>query len=318
MKHFFGRFDLIRQMVAATLALVSMTVFADTAVYSGTLGVPNVGYASFQENITGSTVYVGIARAQKQFMNTIKSTISTPIMSIITTIPGYQPGSAYVSVSGPVTFTLNNGIASFSGLRVGASLSASQTQNGLTATCLVQVATNPGMTITGTVDPASGTFTITGIQNFNLSTSYSCSSNLDWLPIVNIIVDTLINQSVDKAIAQQTQNAYNALNNIGALAPIHFVGIDTIPSGKLIYNGVDYAAQLKAGLANLFYSTNMSVTIGDPTYYMTGPKGYAHIAYSTDLVLAFNINGFTFQLLDKRSYVDEVYCPSTTTYCYFF
>lgn len=300
------------------LTLTLTTASAATAVYSGTLGIPNVGYASYQENISNPNVYAGIALAQQQFMNTIKSSISPPIMSIISGVSGYQAGSGYVSASGPITITLNNGVVSLSGLQVSASLVVSQANYGITATCNVTTSTNPGLTITGTLNPATGILSPTGVQNFSLSTSYSCSNSLDWVPIVNLIADTMINRLVDQQIAQQTRNAYNSLGNIGELAPIHFIGLDQIPNGIFIYNGTDYGAQLKSSLFSIYYSSNVRVTIGDPKYYIIGPKGYPHIAHSTDLVMSLNINGLTLDLLDKRTYVDEVYCPSSAPYCFFF
>jgi len=305
-------------MLAGAMALASATALADTAVYSGSLGVPNVGYASYQEDVATSKVYAGIVAAQQQVMGTIKSTMSAPIMSVITGVSGYQPGTGYVSVSGPVTLTLSNGVATFSGLQVAVSMTVKQSQYGITASCVVTASTNPGMTVSGKIDPIAGTFTVTEVKNFTLSTGYLCSTNVDWVPIVNVIVDTLITQHVDQKIATVTQNAYNKLSDVGKLEPIHFMGLDSIPNGVLVYNGTDYAAQLRAGLANLFYSTTMSVTIGDPKRYITGTKGFPHTAYSTDLLLSFSINGFSFQLIEKRTYVDEIYCPPSGAYCYFY
>src|SRR6185369_4382492 len=101
---------MIRQlMLVGALALASTTALADTAVYSGSLGVPNVGYASYQEDVATSKVYAGIVAAQQQVMGTIKSTMSAPILSTLAGISGYQPGSGYVAVNGPITLTLNNG-----------------------------------------------------------------------------------------------------------------------------------------------------------------------------------------------------------------
>jgi hypothetical protein len=310
---------MIRKLcLAAVLALASGFAAAETVVYQGSLGIPNVGYAEYSQTSTSPNVYGGVIRAQQKFMSTLKAAIAPPIVAMLQTVDGYQAGSGSASVSGPVTFALNNGVASFSGLQLNAGLTVKQSKFGITATCSIQVRNNPGTTVTGTVDPVAGTFTITGVQNFTLSSSYSCSTNVDWVPVVNIVVDTLITRLADQVLAQKTQEAYNSLNSIGSLQPIHFAGIDSIPDGALLFNGVDYGAQVRSRLANLFNKASFSVTIGDPKHYITGPKGYAHLAYSSDLILSFTIDEFRFQLLDRRTYVDEVFCPSTSTYCYFF
>jgi hypothetical protein len=310
---------MIRKLcLAAAFMLASGVASAATVVYQGLLSLPNSGYAEYTQTATSPNAYGGIIRAQQKFMSTLKASIAPPIIAMLSGVDGYQAGSASASVNGPITFALNNGVASFTGMQLHASLTVKQSKFGVTATCLIQVANNPGTTITGSVDPVAGTFTVTGIQNFTLSSNYSCSTNLDWVPIVNIVVDTLITKLADKALAEQTQKAYNALNDIGSLQPIHFAGIDSIPDGMLLFNGVDYGAQVRSRLANLFNKASFSVTIGDPKYYITGPKGYAHLAYSSDLILSFTIDEFRFQLLDRRTYVDEVFCPSSTTYCYFF
>lgn len=304
--------------LAAVLALACGFAAAGTVVYSGSLGIPNVGYAEYQQTESSPNVYGGILSAQQKFMSTLKASIAPPIVEMLAGIEGYQPGSASASLSGPITFALNNGVATFSGMQLHAAVTLHQTYHGISGSCSVQVANNPGMTVTGTVNPLTGTFTVTGVQNFTLTSSYTCSTSLDWIPIVNIVVDTVVTKLADRKIAEKTQDAYNALNDIGSLQPIHFAGIDSIPDGALLLNGVDYGAQLRGRLANLFYKTSFSVTIGDPKYYITGPKGYAHIAHSSDLILSFTIDEFRFQLLDRRTYVDEVFCPSTSTYCFFF
>lgn len=298
----------------------AQTAIADTAVYEGFIQAPNGTFAFYTENATPNGVYGGIVRAQQTVMNSLKSTIAPPLLAAVSSVPGYQQGSGFVSVSGPVTLTLSNGTARFSGLKVGASLVVQKSQNGVTANCLFQVSTNPEMAIVGTVDPAAGTLTLgpNAIQNFSLSTYYSCSTNIDWVPVVNLVVDAIINHYIDQAIAQQTAAAYNALANIGELQPMQFAGINQIPNGALLYNGIDYGAQLKSKLINLFYNTSVSVTIGDPKHYITGPKGYPHEAYSSDLILMFNIDGYSFQLSDKRTYIDDVYCPPNGRYCFFY
>lgn len=310
---------MIRKLcLAAALALASGFASAEEVVYQGSLGIPNVGYAQYQQTSTGANVYGGIINAQQKFMSTLKASITPPIVAMLSGVDGYQPGSASASVSGPITFALNNGVATFSGMQLHAALTAKQSKFGITATCSIQVSNNPGTTVSGTVDPVAGTFTVTGVQNFTLSSSYSCSTDVDWVPVVNIVVDTLITRLADQVLAKKTQEAYNSLNSIGSLQPIHFAGIDSIPDGALLFNGVDYGAQVRGRLANLFNKTSFSVTIGDPKYYITGPKGYAHLAHSSDLILSFTIDEFRFQLLDRRTYVDEVFCPANATYCYFF
>jgi hypothetical protein len=216
---------MIRKLcLAAVLALASGFAAAETVVFQGSLGIPNVGYAEYSQTSTSPNVYGGVIRAQQKFMSTLKAAIAPPIVAMLQTVDGYQAGSGSASVSGPVTFALNNGVASFSGLQLNAGLTVKQSKFGITATCSIQVRNNPGTTVTGTVDPVAGTFTITGVQNFTLSSSYSCSTNVDWVPVVNIVVDTLITRLADQVLAQKTQEAYNSLNAIGSLQPIHFAG----------------------------------------------------------------------------------------------
>lgn len=298
-------------LLGAALAVCSFATFANSAVYLGTVTTPT-GFANYQENIQGARVYAAVASAQQQVMATIKSTISSQLMPIITTTPGYQAGSGMVVANGPVTISLNNGVATLSGLTVNASLTVAQ----YGVSCLVQVGTNPGMSLSGAVDPVAGTFTVTGVQNFSLSTSYNCSTIVDWVPIVNILTQSLVSHLADQIIAKQVQNAYNSLGQLNELKPVQFAGLNQIPNGVLVYNGVDYGALLKSDLANMFYSAKMTLTIGDPKHLVTSSGGgYASKSYSTDLVLYLNIGGVSFQLLDKREYDNEYYCPPTNKYC---
>lgn len=306
---------------AALLGAASLSAFADiTYNYQGQLVAPNGLFGRYSVTSAGPGVYAPIVQAQQSVMTALRTNIRPPLIEALQGINGAQAGSAWATVDGPLVLELKNGVASFRGLTITGGLTVQQKKLGVTVSCAVRVTVNSQTKFNGTLDPYTGIFTPSTIENFSVTPLYSCDTSLDWVPLVNIAVDALVTHYADKAIQSGIQSAYNALGNFSQLDPIHLVGLNSIPDGAFVLNGVDYGPQFKSELANAFYSLDLTLSIGDPKRYITGPTGYAKVATSSDSIVYLNVNGYTFSLWDLRTYKNEVFCPNTRIqpYCYFF
>ena len=317
MKRTLSRFGIIAAM--ALSGLTSLSAFASTNIYSGTLILPDGRNTRFDQAQAGS-VYRPIAEAQASVMAKIKSGIQPKIKDALQSVSGAVANSASANVNGPVYFQLKNGVASFWGLQATGSVRVQQSKLGISVSCTVQATINSSTRVNGTIDPYTGVFTFANVENFSVTPSYTCDTSLDWIPFVNIVVDAVVDHYVDQAIADGVRAAYNALGEVSKLAPVQLMGLDTLPNNLFVVNGSDLWPSFKADLANAFWSIDLTMTIGDPKHYIHGPTGYAHIATSNDPVFSLIFNGYDFSLWDKRTYVDEVFCPNTRIQpnCYFF
>jgi hypothetical protein len=287
--------------VSSTTALASQDFY-----YLGTVYGPSGVVGTYREPLS-SALYKPMADAQKTFMNQLRGLLVPELLNLVATVPGYQGGSA--SVSGPVTLKYQSGFVTFTGLRASVSATASQSYAGVNVTCNVNVSLSPATEFVGRLDIVSGQLQPTELRNFRLDPSYSCQTNLDWIPLVNVLVDTIISRQLDSLIAAKLAQAYGAVAAVSQAQPLSFMGLNAIPDQLFGVAGVQLA-QLKSAIAAGFVSLpEMTVDIGDPKRLVFGPQGYPHEAASHDLIMSIAIGNVRFELGEHRVYYDEMYCP---------
>lgn len=274
--------------------------------YLGTLYGSDGTIATYRTPLTGS-IYKPMVDAQQTMMSQLRAYLVPQLMAPLSGLPGYQNGSA--SVDGPLSLTYSSGDVTFSGLRIVINATAKQSYAGVTATCNINLSLDPATTIVGRLDIVSGLLVAKEIKNFKLNPSYSCQTNLDWIPFVNTLVDAFISYKIDGLIAEKMQLAHNAIANLDELKPFTFMGLNAIPDSVFGAPGLNLA-QLKNKIAGGFQNLPaMSVDIGDPKRRVYGPQGYPHQAGSHDLIMSIAIGNLRFELGEHRIYYDEMYCP---------
>jgi len=274
--------------------------------YLGTIYGADGTMASYRTPLTNG-LYKSVVDAQQTVMSQLRTYLVPQLLAPLSGLSGYQGGSA--SVDGPLSLSYRNGEVTFSGMRVSVSATAKQSYAGVNVTCNINVTMDPATTIVGQLDILSGQLVAKEIRNFKLNPSYSCQTNLDWIPFVNVLVDALISYKIDGLIADKMQQAHNALSNLDALKPITFMGLDAIPDSVFGAPGLNLA-QLKNQIASGFQNLPaMTVDIGDPKRRVYGPQGYPHQAGSHDLIMSIAIGNLRFELGEHRIYYDEMYCP---------
>lgn len=297
-----------RARIAGLLLTLSSTaaIASQDFYYLGTVYGPTGVVATYREPLS-SSLYKPMADAQKTFMGQLRSFLVPELINMASGLPGYQGGSA--SINGPVSLKYQSGFVTLTGLRATVSATASQSYGGVKVTCNVNLSLDPAAEFVGRLDIVSGQLQATEVRKFKLDPSYSCQTNLDWVPLVNVLVDAVISRKIDALIAAKLAQAYGEVAKVSQTQAYSFMGLNAIPDQVFGVGGVSLA-QLKAAIASGFLNLpEMTVDIGDPKRLVYGPQGYPHEAASRDLVMSIAIGTVRFELGEHRVYYDEMYCP---------
>lgn len=298
-----------RRRVAGVLLALSSTaaVASQDFYYLGTVYGPGGVVATYREPLS-SSLYRPMADAQKSFMEQLRGLLVPELVNLVSGVPGYQGGSA--SVGGPLSLTYQSGLVTLTGLRASVSATASQSFGGVNVTCNVNVSLDPATEFVGRLNVVTGELQPTEVRKFRLDPSYACQTNLDWIPLVNVLVNAVISRKMDALIAAKVSQAYAEVAKVAKAAPLQFMGLNAIPD-QVFGVGAVQLSQLKAAIAaGLESLPAMTVDIGDPKRLVYGPQGYPHEAASRDLVMSISIGSVRFELGEHRVYYDEMYCPA--------
>jgi hypothetical protein len=296
-----------RLLTTALVALAAVSAHASRDFYwEGTVVGPAGDIVSKRTQIN-DPMFKPMADAQVLVMAQLRANLLPPLVDAMKGIEGYQSG--YATLDGPIELTYRNGEVTFSGLKVTGSATVKRSQFGISATCSVTLVLDPATTIVGQIDPMSGLLVAKEIRNFKFNPSYFCSTSLDWIPVVNLLVDSILTHKVDAAIADATQLAYNKIGDFDQLRPLTFMGVNALVDSAFGV-GSQYVTWIKnsiaGGLQNLPY---LYVQIGDPKHRVYGPQGYPHEAGSHDLIMTIGVGDYRLDLGEHRIYYDEMYCP---------
>lgn len=303
---------LAKLLTTAVVGLVAVSAHASRDFYyEGTIYGASGPLGTYRTPLVNGSIYKPMADAQQAVMSQLRTYLLPPLKDTVAQVPGYQSG--YAAIDGPLTLSYSNGEVAFSGMRVTLNAVVKKSMGALTATCNVNLVLDPATTIVGQLDIATGTLAAKEIRNFKLNPSYSCETNLDWIPVVNLLVDAAITHYADQLIADYMQVAYNKLGEFNQLTPMTFVGLNAIPDSVFGTPGLSLT-QLKNRIASGFQNLpDMTLVIGDPKRRVFGPQGYPHEAGSHDLVMSISVGDIRFELGEHRIYYDEMYCPPAGT-----
>lgn len=296
-----------RLLTTALVALGAVSAHASRDFYwEGTVYGPSGPIAAKRTPIN-DPMFKPMANAQTLVMSQLRSTLLPQVTDALKTVEGYQSG--YATLNGPITLTYRNGEVTFSGLQLTASATIKKSQFGISATCDVSLVLDPATTIVGQIDAMSGVLVAKEIRNFKFNPSYFCSTSVDWIPVVNLLVNLVLTNKVDGLIADATQMAYNKIGDFDQLRPLTFMGVNALVDSAF-GAGSPYVSQIKnliaGGLQNVPY---MWVQIGDPKHRVYGPQGYPHEAGSHDLIMTVGVGDYYLEVGEHRIYYDEMYCP---------
>lgn len=294
-------------LTTAVVALSAVSAHASRDFYwEGTVVGPAGDIASKRVPIN-DPMFKPMANAQALVMSQLRSYLLPQLTDAMKGVEGYQSG--YASLDGPIQLTYRNGEVTFSGLRLTGHAVVKKSQFGISATCDVSLVLDPATTIVGQIDAMSGVLVAKEIRNFKFNPSYFCSTSLDWIPVVNLLVDMVLTSKVDGLIADATQMAYNKIGDFDQLRPVTFMGVNALVDSAF-GAGSPYVTWIKnsiaGGIQNLPY---LYVQIGDPKHRVYGPQGYAHVAGSHDLIMTIGVGDYRLDVGEHRIYYDEMFCP---------
>ena len=180
---------------------------------------------------------------------------------------GVLTGQIHATISGEPGTSLNKIV--FSVPQYTVSFSASGSKLGISYTCTSNV-TLSNLVVSTAYDPTTSAIDSTQSSvNFTSSTSSSCSSALDWLPIIGSAVDRFVAGKVTTATLSQLNSfSGTAIQNVLPTAP-QYLGVNSsIASGVYVFDGVDWGAFIKNNFASLFIGKTLNLTFG-----VTQPEG---------------------------------------------
>lgn len=211
--------------------------------------------------------YQSMASLGGAMVRGLESTISSRLGAELSRVSEYNGHS--VDVAGPIKLSIegkeqtkSQAKLSFGRMSVGASFK--KTKRFLfirvSAQCDIRMeATNP--TMIGDYDLYSGQLFVRSSQ-MNVRHSQDCSSSFDWIPILGSYINRKIESKVDSLLTQTTLRLSNALES--GFTSNNFMGLNAIPAGTLVVQGLDVGQLLKTKLVDLIQSNRIEVELKEP------------------------------------------------------
>ncbi len=225
--------------------------------------------------------------------------LSGPIQAAITGESGAYAGLNKIVFSGP-TYNV--------------SFSASGSKWGISYTCTSNV-TLTNLVITAAYDPLTSLLDQSQSSvNFTPSTSSSCSSGLDWLPIVGSAVDRFAAGKTTSATLTQL-NAFSgtAIQKVLPAAP-QYLGVNSaIPSGVFVFDNNDWGAFIKNNFASVFVGKTLTLTFYPPKidgHFVAGLSEPQDSYIDSDFAIDFSdaTKHLSFSVTSLRQYDNVWHC----------
>ncbi len=209
--------------------------------------------------------------------------LSGVLTTSIVGLTGAKTGENQIQFSGPsysVSFSKSDS-------RLGGLISATCTSNISLSNVTVKAVYVP---LTGALDKDPSLSTL----SYGSTSSSSCSSSLDWIPILGTVVDNFLAAKVNSIVLSNVsgfsgQSLMSLIPNLTNL----YQGVDSaIASGVYVFNGVDWGAYIKNNFNTLFTGKSLSVSIGQPIVegpYVAGTSEPSQTVFrNTDFVINFS------------------------------
>jgi hypothetical protein len=287
------------------------TTFTGTVAYNGksvSINEPNGGKMSS----LASKVYGLPGRLKTPIDDALKASLPSGSTFTMSSIGG--PINA--SLAGMTGQYAGYNRISFSGLTYTASVQSRGSKYGISFTCYTTLkASNVSVSVayqpyTGVINPDPQ---VTNLQ-LNPSSSVTCESSLDWLPIIGDLIDDWVAGKISRAVVGQVNDfASSAINAILPYGPSYLGIYDVIPVGAYMVNGVDVGLYLKNNFSSLFTGKTLSMSLGPynpaPVVYGTGePWNTTFTSNVVTIDFSDQNTQLTFSVKDTRDYLYRWKC----------
>jgi hypothetical protein len=280
-------------MLASASCFAGFTPSYNGGQYVATVTAPG-GSMSVSEAIPGVNVAPGPIGALARSAYGVRDRLRQAILAQLTSVTSTGSSiSVYPVIHGTITASLTGLTGAYAGynqLRVGgatttATISSPISIPGLNPTCITTV-TFSNVQFAATYNPTTGQMLddpAVTYANLNPSTSVSCSTNLDWVPFIGTMVDSLVanefNAELQSTLVAVDQNLVSSVFPTATAQ----IGIDTVlKPGQFVIGGVDWGAYIDNNFGSLFTGKSLTVSMAE---YLPPTKSTNALRQPNDLTV---------------------------------
>jgi len=182
---------------------------------------------------------------------------------------GSISGDLKLSFAGGVTANPNDVGLEFSGLSYVASVSKSDSALGgiISGSCTVKVRFSE-IRFSVVYDITTGHSVRVQAANLNPSQEVSCSTSLDWLPLVGDLLTDFLEGRVSLALGGAMQSLSDKVTRAIEGQQLPYLGfLSSIGYGQYMVNGFDVGAYAKNNFTNFFIGNTVTMKLNDPDSY---------------------------------------------------
>lgn len=279
--------------------------------------------AALNEQMTAPAQLYALSVRVNSYYGRIKSDINSNLAAQLSTA-----GASFVSgaLTGDISLVFQGG----AGSRIDMTLSGpSYTGVGrgsksglgglLEVTCTTTLRLS-SISATASYDWNTGVVSSLRDVRLNPSQSTSCSSNIDWIPVVGDLLTDYVEGRVGQLILSKINGWVSQISQSGAVQGPSYLGVETaIGYGQYVASGFDIGAYIKNNFPNLFIGKSVQIVLGDPAKYtvvsdrpyvgQTRTRNYLQADFSD------SVNTVRFALTSRSDYRYEWRCPIGTSNC---
>lgn len=215
-----------------------------------------------------------LARSVYAMPHVAKNTLDNEVRALAASQSGSGVSAYYVtsSISGQVRLGLtglsgaHTGLnqASVSGLSYSALIRATGSFLGISGECDVRLTVSNVAAVVA-YDPYSGIIStdpaLSNVQ-LNPTSSVSCSSSIDFIPILGDLANALLERMIPSTTDFINNFASAALRDVIPMGPQYLGLYNVITPGQYVINGVDVGAYLRNNFASYFTGRTLTLTFG--------------------------------------------------------